>query len=258
MRKIVIDNLSFGYYDSEIFKDFSFEIEEGEILTILGPNGSGKTTLLKILQKILLPKKGNIIISGKDLNDYSIKELSKEISSVPQIHKPSFPYTVFDFVLMGRNPYVDDYSTPKIEDKKIVEKSLIDLGIYDLRDRPYINLSGGELRLVLIARAIAQDTDIILLDEPTAFLDYKNRFFVLEKIKDLNRKRGLTIIVTMHDPNEAINFSDRILLINKRKIVSFGKPEFVLNRENIKNVYSIDVDLIDFNGRKYIIPKENF
>ncbi len=256
MKKIYINSISFGYYDSEIFKDFTFEIEEGEILTILGPNGSGKTTLLKILQKILIPKKGNIIISDKDLNEFSIKELSKEISMVPQIHKPSFPYTVFDFVLMGRNPYIENYSVPKDEDIEIVEKSLIDLGIYELKDRPYTNLSGGELRLVLIARAIAQNTDIILLDEPTAFLDYKNKFFVLEKIKELNRKRNLTVIITMHDPNEAINFSDRILLINKRKIISFGKPNFVLNSENIKKVYSIDVDLIDYNGRKYIIPKE--
>lgn len=256
MKKIVIKNISFGYYDSEIFKNFSFEIEEGEILTILGPNGSGKTTLLKILQKILFPKEGNIIISGKDLNEFSIKELSKEVSMVPQIHKPSFPYTVFDFVLMGRNPYIENYSTPKDEDIEIVEKSLKDLGIYELKDRPYTNLSGGELRLVLIARAIAQITDIILLDEPTAFLDYKNKFFVLEKIKELNRKRNLTVIITMHDPNEAINFSDRILLINKREIISFGKPDFVLNCENIKKVYSIDVDLIDYNGRKYIIPKE--
>lgn len=256
MKKIVIKDLNFGYYDSEIFKKFSFEIESGEILTILGPNGSGKTTLLKLIQKILLPKGGNIIISGKDLTEYSYKELSKEVSYVPQIHKPNFPFSVFDFVLMGRNPYIENYSIPKDEDKKIVEKSLMDLGIIHLKDRPYTDLSGGELRLVLIARAIAQETEVLLLDEPTAFLDFRNRLFVLEKIKDLKEKRNLTVIITMHDPNEAINFSDKILLINKNNIVSFGDPDLVLNKENIKKVYSIDVELIHIDGKKFIIPKE--
>ncbi|MCX8094662.1 MAG: ABC transporter ATP-binding protein [Caldisericia bacterium] len=256
MKKIIIKDLNFGFFDSEIFDKFSFEIENGEILTILGPNGSGKTTLLKLIQKILLPKGGNIIISGKDINELSYKDLSKEISYVPQIHTPAFPYTVFDFVLMGRNPYIGNYSVPREIDKEVVEKSLKDLGIFHLKDRPYINLSGGELRLVLIARAIAQETDVLLLDEPTAFLDFKNRFFVLEKIKELREKRNLTVIITMHDPNEAINFSDRILLMNKREIVSFGKPDFVLTKENIKKVYSIDVDLIYINGKKFIIPKE--
>ncbi len=256
MRKIVIKDLNFGYYDSEIFKNFSIEIESGEILTILGPNGSGKTTLLKLIQKILIPKGGNIIISGKNLNEYSYKELSKEISYVPQIHKPNFPFSVFDFVLMGRNPYIENYSIPKEEDKEVVEKSLKDLGIIHLKDRPYTDLSGGELRLVLIARAIAQETDVLLLDEPTAFLDFRNKIFVLEKIKDLKEKRNLTVIITMHDPNEAINLSDKILLINKNKIISFGTPEIVLNKDNIKKVYSIDVDVIYVDGKKFIIPKE--
>lgn len=256
MKKIIIKDLDFGYYNSEIFKEFSFEIEIGEILTILGPNGSGKTTLLKLIQKILLPKSGNIIVSGKNLNEYSFRELSKEISYVPQIHKPNFSFTVFDFVLMGRNPYIENYSIPKEEDKEIVEKSLEDLGIIHLKDRPYTDLSGGELRLVLIARAIAQETNVLLLDEPTAFLDFRNKFFVLEKIKDLKEKRHLTVIITMHDPNEAINFSDRILLMSKKTIVSYGKPDYVLNKENIKRVYSVEVEMININGKKYIIPKE--
>lgn len=256
-KKIVIKNLKFGYYDSEIFKDLTLEIESGEILTILGPNGSGKTTLLKLIQKILYPKGGNIIVSGKDIRDYTFKELSKEISYVPQIHKPNFPFTVFDFVLMGRNPYLENYSVPREKDAKIVERSLKDLGVTHLKDRLYTDLSGGELRLVLIARAIAQETDVLLLDEPTAFLDFKNKLFVLKKIKELKQKRNLTIVMTLHDPNEAINFSDRILLINRNEIVSFGSPEVVLTVENIKKVYSIDIEIYQINDKKFIIPKEN-
>ncbi|MDI6861228.1 MAG: ABC transporter ATP-binding protein [Caldisericia bacterium] len=255
-KKIIIKNLNFGYYDSEIFKEFSFEIESGEILTILGPNGSGKTTLLKLIQKILSPKGGNIIVSGKDINEYTFKELSKEISYVPQIHTPKFPFTVFDFVLMGRNPYIDNYSLPTEKDMEIVENSLKDLGILYLKDRPYIDISGGELRLVLIARAIAQETDVLLLDEPTAFLDFKNKLFVLKKIKELKQKRNLTVVITLHDPNEAINFSDRILLINKNEIVSFGPPEIVLSKENIKKVYSVEIEIFQINDRKFIVPKE--
>lgn len=254
-KKIVIKSLTFGYFDSEIFKDFSLEIDEGEILTILGPNGSGKTTLLKLIQKILFPRSGNIIISGKDITNMTPKELSKSISFVPQIHKQTFPYTVLDFVLMGRNPYINVYSTPKKEDIEIVENALKEIGIYHLKDRPYTDISGGELRLVLIARGIVQNTDILLFDEPTAYLDFKNQIIVLETIKKLKEKKNLTIIMTMHDPNDAYQYSDKILLIKKGEIVSYGKPQVVLNCENLKRVYSIDVEIINYNGKTFIYPK---
>jgi len=256
MKKIVIDNLSFGYYDSEIFKNFSLKIEEGEILTILGPNGSGKTTLLKLIQKIILPKGGDIIISGKNINKINSKDLSKSISFVPQIHKQTFPYKVIDFVLMGRNPYISDYSIPKEEDVEIAKKVLKEMDLYYLKDRPYTDISGGELRLVLIARGIVQDTEILLLDEPTAYLDFKNQLIVLETIKKLKEKNKLTIIMTMHNPNDAYKYSDKILLIKKGEIVSYGKPEYVISHENLKKVYSIDVEIVKYNGETIIYPKK--
>lgn len=255
MKKIIIKDLCFGYFDSEIFKNFSLEINEGETLTILGPNGSGKTTLLKLIQKIIFPKSGDIIISGKNINEINSKELSKNISLVPQIHKQTFPYKVLDFVLMGRNPYLNEYSLPKKEDLEIVEKTLKEMGLYHLKDRPYTDLSGGELRMVLIARGIVQNSDILLFDEPTAYLDFKNQVLVLNTIKEIKEKRKLTIVMTMHNPNDAYKYSDKILLIKKGEIVSFGVPKDVINRENLKRVYSLDVEIVKYNGETVILPK---
>ena len=256
MKKIIIKDLNFGYYDTEIFRNFSLEIDEGEILTILGPNGSGKTTLLKLIQKIILPKSGDIIISGKNINNLTNKALSKSTSFVPQIHNQTFPYRVIDFVLMGRNPYISDYSIPKEEDIEIANKVLEEMGLYYLKDRPYTDISGGELRLVLIARGIVQNTEILLLDEPTAFLDFKNQLIVLETIKELKEKKKLTVIMTLHNPNEAYKYSDKILLIKKGEVISYGKPIDVINDENLKKVYSVDVEIVRYNGETIIYAKK--
>ncbi|HQJ57400.1 MAG TPA: ABC transporter ATP-binding protein [Caldisericia bacterium] len=256
MKKIIIKDLNFGYYDTEIFRNFSLEIDEGETLTILGPNGSGKTTLLKLIQKIILPKSGDIIISGKNINNITNKALSKSTSFVPQIHNQTFPYRVIDFVLMGRNPYISDYSIPKEEDIEIANKVLNEMGLYYLKDRPYTDISGGELRLVLIARGIVQNTEILLLDEPTAFLDFKNQLIVLETIKELKEKKKLTVIMTLHNPNEAYKYSDKILLIKKGEVISYGKPIDVINDENLKKVYSVDVEIVRYNGETIIYAKK--
>ena len=254
---IKIDNLTFGYFDSEIFRNLSFEINEGEIFTILGPNGSGKTTLLKCVERLLSPKGGNIVVSGKDLRDYSLKELGRTISSVPQIHKISFPYTVFDMVLMGRNPYLEFFSLPSEKDVKIAVKALEEVGILHLKDMPYTDISGGELRLTLIARVLAQNTGIVVLDEPTAFLDFKNEFLVLNKVRELRDKKNLTVLMTMHDPNQALRFSNRVLLIKKREVVALGKPGEVLTPDNLRKLYDIEAELLQIAGNTFIYPKGN-
>ncbi|BAL80162.1 ABC transporter ATP-binding protein [Caldisericum exile] len=251
---IKIENLNFGYFDTEVLKGLSIEVREGEILALLGPNGSGKTTLLKILSKILEPKGGTVLIFGKDIRHYSYNELAKTVSMVPQIHRANQPYTVFDVVLMGRNPQMDSMF-PRESDKRIALSILEELGILHLRDRPYTDISGGELRLVLIARALAQESKIMLLDEPTAFLDFKNASVVLQKIVELKEKRGKTIIVTLHDPNEALSVADRILLMKRGEIVQIGTPEEVLSEKNLKYVYGIDVEKISINGKTFIYAK---
>ncbi len=251
---IRVSNLNFGYFDTEVFKGFSIEVEEGEILALLGPNGSGKTTLIKILSKILAPKSGSVLIENRDINSYSYAELSKVVASVPQIHRPTFEYTVFDVVLAGRNPHLSSVA-PSKRDEEIVISILEELNILSLADRPYTDISGGELRLVLIARALAQEAKIILLDEPTAFLDFKNKNLILNKVLELREKKNITFIITLHDPNEAIQVADRVLLLKKGEVVSLGKTGEVLTPQNLKYVYDIDVEKVTYDGKVFIFAK---
>ena len=251
---IKVTNLNFGYFDTEVFKGFSIEVEEGEILALLGPNGSGKTTLIKILSKILAPKSGNVLIENRDINSYSYAELSRVVASVPQIHRPTFQYTVFDVVLAGRNPHLTSIA-PSKQDEEIVLSILEELNISKLADRPYTDISGGELRLVLIARALAQEAKIILLDEPTAFLDFKNKNLILNKVLELREKKNITFIITLHDPNEAFQVADRVLLLKKGEVVALGKTDDVLTPENLKYVYDIDVEKVTYDGKVFIFAK---
>jgi len=251
---IKVTNLNFGYFDTEVFKGFSIEVEEGENLALLGPNGSGKTTLIKILSKILAPKSGNVLIENRDINSYSYAELSRVVASVPQIHRPTFQYTVFDVVLAGRNPHLTSIA-PSKQDEEIVLSILEELNISKLADRPYTDISGGELRLVLIARALAQEAKIILLDEPTAFLDFKNKNLILNKVLELREKKNITFIITLHDPNEAFQVADRVLLLKKGEVVALGKTEDVLTPENLKYVYDIDVEKVTYDGKVFIFAK---
>ena len=251
---INVSNLDFGYFDTEVFKGFSIEVEEGETVALLGPNGSGKTTLIKILSKVLAPKGGSVLIENRDINSYSYAELSKFVASVPQIHRPTFEYTVFDVVLAGRNPHLTSI-TPSKKDEEIVLSILEELNIYNLADRPYTDISGGELRLVLIARALAQEAKIILLDEPTAFLDFKNKNLILNKVLELREKKNITFIITLHDPNEAIQVADRVLLLKKGEVVALGKTNDVLTPENLKYVYDIDVEKVTYDGKVFIFAK---
>ncbi|MGC9125640.1 MAG: ABC transporter ATP-binding protein [Caldisericaceae bacterium] len=253
---IKVNDLKFGYNGSNILDGLSLEVNEGEIFTILGPNGSGKTTFLKCIERILVPKSGTIEISGKDLNEYSIKELGKVVSSVPQLHRLTFPFTVLDFVLMGRNPYLDFFSLPSKDDLEIALEALNDVGIAHLRDSPYTNISGGELRLTLIARVLAQRTPVVILDEPTAFLDFKNEYIILSKIRELKMKKGLTIVLTLHDPNLAMRFSDRVMMLSDGKILSIGTPTEVLTQDNIKLLYGVETEKMESEGNSYFFPKE--
>ncbi len=251
---IKISNLQFGYFDTEVLKGLNIEVKEDEILVLLGPNGSGKTTLLKILSKILKPKFGEVSILGKDINKYSISELARIVASVPQIHKQTFPYTVLDIVLSGRNPQLETLK-PSKKDLEVALKVLEELSILHLKDRPYTNISGGELRLVLIARALAQEAKILLLDEPTAFLDFKNSNLILNKIIELRDKRHITFIITLHDPNEALRIGDRVALLKKGEIVDIGKPFEVINEKNLRKVYNIDVERVEIDGKVFIYAK---
>ena len=198
-----VKNISFSYNDEQIFSDISFSIGRGEVLCILGPNGTGKTTLIKCLNGLHDIDSGDILINGKNIKKLSFREISKHIGYIPQSHVPSFPFKVFDVVLMGRAPYLNLTDSPKEEDVKIAQEALKTLGIEYLKDKEYTNLSGGERQLVFLARVLCQKPDMLILDEPTSHLDFGNQIKLLEIIDNL-AKSGLSIIMSSHFPLERL------------------------------------------------------
>ena len=236
--------VSFTYGSVEALKDVSLTVNGGEILSVIGPNGSGKTTLLRCINRILKPKVGSILIDDIDLGKLSREQLAKIIGLVPQMGDIRFPITVFEAVLLGRKPYMGWKPTQK--DLEIVSEVLSLLGLEDFSLRSLDELSGGELRMVIIARALAQEPKVLLLDEPTNNLDLKHQVEVLKVIRNYVRKRDLCAIMAMHDLNLAVNFSDRIVMLNKGKIYAMGDSS-IINQENIKQVYGVEVEI--FRGK---------
>ena len=251
MIGVSVKELKFSYGEKVIFDNLSFEVDEGEILTILGPNGSGKTTLLKCLNTLLEPK-GCVLIDSFDISKFNEKELAKLIGYVPQMHSPAFPYKVVDVVISGRTPYLG-LSMPTKKDYNLAYSVLTQLGLTHLADKAYTQISGGELRLVLIARALVQKPKVLLLDEPTSNLDLKNRVLVLKILKKV-AKEGIAIIISEHDPNLASISSDKILLIYKARIAGYGKAQDVLTKQDIEEVYGINVETFERNGNYYMFP----
>ena len=249
-----VKNISFSYEDETIFEDISFSIEKGDVLCILGPNGTGKTTLIKCLNGIHKIDSGEILINGKNIQKLSFSEISRHIGYIPQSHIPSFPFKVLDVVTMGRAPYINLTGTPKEEDVEIALNSLKILGIEDLKDKDYTNLSGGERQMVFLARVLTQQPDILILDEPTSHLDFGNQIKLLEIIDNL-AKSGLSIIMSSHFPDHAFLSSTKVAIMKDKKFIDFGAPLDVVTEENLRKIYSIDVKLIELeNSRKVCVP----
>jgi len=251
MSGVKIKELIFGYNEKVVLDHLSFEVSKGEILAILGPNGSGKTTLLKCLNMLLKPK-GSFFIESFDISKLNEKEIAKFVGYVPQMHSPAFPYKVIDIVVSGRTPYLG-FSTPTKQDYDYAYNVLNKLGLKHLVDKPYTQLSGGELRLVLIAKALVQQPKVLLLDEPTSHLDLKNRLMVLKILREITSE-DITVIMSEHDPNIASIFSDKILLMCNGKVVGYGRARNVLNKENIAKVYGVDVVIMERGEYRYIFP----
>ena len=249
-----VKNISFDYDGEVIFSDISFSIERGDVLCILGPNGTGKTTLIKCLNGLNEINSGEILINGEDIRGLSFRQISKHVGYIPQSHVPSFPFKVFDVVLMGRAPYLNLTDSPKDEDKKIALDALKTLGIEGLKDKEYTNLSGGERQLVFLARVLCQKPDILILDEPTSHLDFGNQIKLLEIIDNL-AKSGLSIIMSSHFPDHAFLSSTKVAIMKNKKFIDFGTPEDVVTEENLKKAYSIDVKLMELDDkRKVCVP----
>ena len=199
-----------------VLEEVTLNLKRGTVTTLLGPNGCGKTTLLKVINGLLKPDGGVVSVEGKNVATMNPKELAKTVGIVSQTHNTSFPFSVMDVVLTGRMPYINAFSMPGDEDLEIAGTSLARVGMSHLRERPYTQISGGgERQLAMIARALAQEPRFLILDEPTSYLDFKNQVMVLKMVTDLARKGDFTVVMTLHDPNHALIFSDEVVLMRK-------------------------------------------
>ena len=249
-----VRGLSFSYGDFSV-DDVCLEVGEGEILTLLGPNGSGKTTVLKSIYGLLRPRKRCVFIDGKDCHSLPLRERARLVGYVPQSHHPPFPYTVLDVVVMGLASQLGVFESPKKEHHQKALEKLKLVGMVRFKDKPYTELSGGQLQLVLIARALVQEPRILLLDEPTAHLDFKNQVRVLEIVKRLAGRERISAVMALHDPNLASMYSDKIALLKDGRIKAIGKPDEVLREEILEDVYGVPVCVLEFNGLRIILPK---
>jgi len=235
--KLTVNKLSFKYDGTQVLKDVDMEVKLGEMLSIVGPNGSGKSTLLKCINRILKTQQNTVLIDGEDTNKLNLKELSRIMGYVPQSSTNTFPFTVFDIVLMGRKPYI--HWSLSERDTEIVAEMMDYIGIGELAMRHYNEISGGEQQKVIIARALAQQPQFLLLDEPTSSLDIKHQLEILCILKSLAKTKHCSVIVAMHDLNLASRFSDRMLMLKQGSIFTVGTPDAVLTEENIESVYGI-------------------
>lgn len=240
---IEVKNLSFSYGDRPVLHNISFKVEKGEFLSILGPNGVGKSTLFRCVLGLLSGYTGQVLADGMDTRSFSIREAAKHIAYIPQSSRPVFHYSVFDIVLMGRTSGLSTFRSPGKQDMELCQWALDKVGIARLRERCFHRLSGGEQQLVLIARALVQNAPILMLDEPTANLDFGNQLLVLEQAQSLAAE-GYTVIQTTHHPEQSYMFSDRILAIRNGRVLTEGRPTEVLTKETMYALYGVDVDII--------------
>ncbi|MFW6382142.1 MAG: ABC transporter ATP-binding protein [Bacillota bacterium] len=256
-----INNLSFSYNKQKIIKDLSLYIEKNEFIGIIGPNGSGKSTLLKNLSKIIKPDQGSIYLDYKDLNSLDAQDLAKKMSVVSQNTNVDFDFKVYDLVMMGRNPYQNRWGKISKEDKDVVEEALVLTDTVQFKKRFINNLSGGEKQRVIIARALAQEPEVLLLDEPTSSLDINYQGEIFDLLSYLNNKKNITIIIVSHDLNLASQYCNKLILLKNGQIYTIGNAEEVLTKNNIKEVYNAEVIIKEnmISGRPYValIPNKN-
>ena len=257
-------NASFSYGERVIFQQLDFTIGKGEIFCLLGPNGCGKTTLLDCILGLNRLRSGTISLMGKDTRNFRPGELARSIAYVPQMHQRTFPYTVEEIVVMGRAAYLNMFESPSREDEVIAEEAMERLGIAHLGNRRYTELSGGETQLVMIARALAQQTPAVIMDEPTAHLDFRHELIIMEVIARLVNDDGLSIIMATHFPNHAFYFQNcgiktTAALLQNTGFLAKGVPEAVIDPNTIRRLYGVNAEVISIpstgnNKLKHIIP----
>jgi iron complex transport system ATP-binding protein len=237
---LTIDGIDCSYGSVDVLKDVGFAVESGEFLGVLGPNGSGKTTLLKSISRVLKPQKGTVLIGKDDIYKMKTVDVAKQLAVVPQSAPVTFDFTSLEVVLMGRNPHMPRFKMEGKKDLEIAKNSMKLTRTWEFADRPVTELSGGERQRVIIARALTQEPQILLLDEPTTHLDISNQLEIMDLIKGLCETKNMLIVAVFHDFNLAARYCDSIILLKKGKIVALGKSEETLTSENVKKVFSVD------------------
>jgi len=250
--KLKVKELEFSYASTSVLENVCMELAPSEILGIVGPNGAGKSTLLRCIDRILKPQRGSTLLDGQEIKEMSRMEIARRIGYVPQTSQRVFPATVFDTVLMGRRPHLGWQSNEQDVEKVLDVLKLLEIVEFALRD--FNEISGGQQQKVLIARALAQEADVLLLDEPTSNLDIRHQLEAMDIIKKLVKEKEISAIMAIHDLNLASRYSDRIIMMNSGKIFSAGDSESALTPENIEHVYGVEVKVSNHDGRPYIVP----
>ncbi len=246
--QLQLEKVGFSYNGNrQIFSDISFEVNSGEIVCLLGPNGIGKTTLLTCMAKLREPNQGRVLINGEDMTGLSTKDIARVIGYVPQTLMPSFDFTVLDYVVTGSAPWLGTFEKPNHEHYERAEQALVQMEIEHLRDKAYTRISTGELQQVSIARAIAQKSRLILMDEPTAHLDHGNQIKVLRIVKNLAAE-GYGIVLTTHNPDQVLLLEAMVAVIDRQAQFHFGAWQDILTEKLLGDLYGVELRLIEVEG----------
>lgn len=259
--ELELRNLSCGYGQRKVVDSISLSMNTGEVIGLLGANGCGKTTLIKTILGLLPVQGGEVLLDGKNIKNWTSARIARVIGYIPQMHTPPFPFQVVDVVLMGRTAHINPFASPSSKDVKIAEQALEMLSISYLRDRIYTEISGGERQLVLIARALAQEPRILIMDEPTASLDFGNQIKVLCHVKQL-AGMNIAVLMSCHFPEHAFIYSNRAVLLNEGRILHSGTPGETITSERLKILYGVEVDIVTVKNRmnqdlRVCIPSKN-
>jgi len=238
--KIALSDVAFSYGSAEALRGVTFSIADGEMVALAGPNGSGKTTLLKCINRKLSVKGGAVLLEGTDVRELARRDLGRRIGVVPQMSGATMPFRVWEVVLMGRSPHLGRFEAVGKGDIEVAERALALVRADHLADRPITELSGGEHQRVIVARALAQEPKVLLLDEPTLHLDVAHQLELLELVRHLVNQRNLTVVMASHDLNLALRYSDMLLLLESGRVHAAGRPGDVLTVENLRKVYRIE------------------
>jgi iron complex transport system ATP-binding protein len=232
--------LGFGYGAKVVGRDVDLAVQPGEVLCLLGPNGSGKTTLFKTMLGLLLAQAGEVRLGGAPMAGLTRQLIAQRVAYVPQAHSAHFPFRVLDMVVMGRTAHLGLFASPTREDRRKAQDALDRLGIGELAQNEYTRISGGQRQLALVARALAQDAPAIVMDEPTASLDFGNQVVVLSEVKRL-AAQGLAVLLSTHDPDHAFSIGNRVALLDGGRLIAQGPPGTVLTPERLRAVYGVGV-----------------